>query len=1779
MIVLATLAWIFPFRAMASGDENPDRVRLTAASPPNNPGLSEFKPAQDVFNPESGSIAWAHNAWTLEIYNLNIDTPDISNVTDTVDFQTFCGDFAPGDSLRMWVIQYPENKLRTINILTGETTLMADLPVPLVNGIWTSLIVEKTTGAFYAIATDGVGSVLYSVDPLTGTTEELFELGLNAVISSAFDATGNLYIFDIEGDSTFVVDISMNEVNPLGPAGFDGNYAQGMGCDPNTDEIYLAAFDAEQGPQLRKLNKLTGETTLITAIPGETGAFGFPVGNAGLQVSAGADETICENQAFVTVLATASGYYALEWSASGDGTFDDSGLLQAVYHPGVNDILGGSVELCLTATGADGTALADCLMLTILHLPQADAGPDNTISSGDDFQFSDAAAMYYNTLFWTSSGDGTFSDTSLLLPVYTPGPDDLNKGMAELCLTAAAAAPCATVANSCMILSIEEIPEGIDFGDAPENTGNPLSFPTTLAQNGAAHSIDPSIYLGQKIDGEPDGQPEPAALGDDQDLLYPSFGDDEDGVEMPAYIYQGTEVNITITASTDGYLDAWIDFNQDQAWLNPSEHIFSMVPLASGNNVRSFIVPPAAVPGQSFIRFRFRDYPQPLDAGGFAYNGEVEDYAVEIRESQVEEMDYGDAPSNGNTSYPTLFAENGARHYLVEGVHLGNAVDAEPDGQPYSGAMGDDQDIYFPSLGDDEDGVILPETVQTGSEAGIEVYASVDGFLDAWMDFNRDGNWSNDEHIFAVLPVNAGLNSLQISVPDDAMIGQSFLRFRFRDYAEPLEPTGAAQNGEVEDYAIQVAGAQAPLFDFGDAPGVPGLYSYPTLKDDEGARHKFVPGIYLGEFVDAEPDGQPSPDAMGDDYDQYYPSDGDDEDGILFQGQLKTGATVNVSVAASVNGFLEAWIDFNRDGDWDDNGEHIFGSQALVQGNNTLAFDVPENAVTGTSFARFRFSDYDAKPGPSGVAENGEVEDYMILIRENIQGGFDFGDVPDSGYPVLLGDDGARHLVDGVTFLGTVIDAENDGLPAGDAKGDDMDNQDDEDGVIFSNRFFVGSSAYLKVSVSTTGYLNAWADFNQNSSWSDADEKVFDALELSAGDHNLEIELPESVNTGDCFMRFRFSSEPDLSFTGEAANGEVEDYKATIFPAWNNTPTPVTHIIMIPGNLSIVNSGDMLSVFFADDGLLKPAGNTVYQSGQPGQLIAWGDDPSTPDEIEGFVSGDTLHWKLFKAATGEVNDVRVEYDPLFPDHNGTFSPMGLSAVTEIQYLENPCPIPPGWEFLVTGLVHSINIPVDTHPAILTEELEQGDWIGAFYKNDDDALACGGTAPWMEESGIVLNIYGDDPFTDEKDGFAAGEPITWKIYRCADGQIFEAAASYNPALPCVGYFGDFCLSELSSLQGMYFRHYLLNQGWNSISSYLVPAEPDVESIFADHSDELIIVKNLETIYWPYAGVNTIVDWDNYSGYAIKLAAGIDLKIGGEMFANNEVTLDAGWHYLPVLSDCPVDAAEIFEPVVDKITIVQDLIGTQVWWPDQNIFTLQSVMPGRAYKIRLTDVTTIAYPPCDGDNMPKAQSKSSAEISTSPVSAPTPYSHTVSFLRQAMADLPSGKYIGAFDKLGNLFGVIKIENNNHNQAMVLKGDDPVTPVKEGFSEGEALAFALLDGDLQSIAELNAIYENMYGFTDRYADNGLSVVKYFNRLPQDRMQVFPEIEVFPNPSTGIFNIFGLDRIAEYGLYDLFGNLLQSGKISPNGEINLSQRVEGVYYLRINTGTTDIYKRLILK
>lgn len=148
---------------------------------------------------------------------------------------------------------------------------------------------------------------------------------------------------------------------------------------------------------------------------------------------AGDDASVCSDQT-VQLTGTAYNYSSLLWETSGTGTFDDATILAPVYTPSAEDITAGSVVLSLTASKPSVSDSTDYMTVTFAAAPVLFAGNSANICDGNSYSTSEATAENYTSLFWTTSGTGTFSDINSLVTRYTPSAEDIAAGNVILTL-------------------------------------------------------------------------------------------------------------------------------------------------------------------------------------------------------------------------------------------------------------------------------------------------------------------------------------------------------------------------------------------------------------------------------------------------------------------------------------------------------------------------------------------------------------------------------------------------------------------------------------------------------------------------------------------------------------------------------------------------------------------------------------------------------------------------------------------------------------------------------------------------------------------------------------------------------------------------------------------------------------------------------------------------------------------------------------------------------------------------------------------------------------------------------------------------------------------------------------------------------------------------------------------------------------------------------------------------------------------------------------------------
>lgn len=325
--------------------------------------------------------------------------------------------------------------------------------------------------------------------------------------------------------------------------------------------------------------------------------------------------------------------------------------------------------------------------------------------------------------------------------------------------------------------------------------------------------------------------------------------------------------------------------------------------------------------------------------------------------------DFGDL----KLPYPTLISHNGPRHIAgASPLKMGTNIDADGDGLPSVSANGDDTD----SDGDDEDGVTIP-TLTSGSNATLTINSSAAAKVNAFIDWNNDGDFLDASEAIAELTVAAGNNNLSVAVPAGAVTGTS-LGARFRlSTAGGLTSVGGAVDGEVEDYMVTVNAAAGATSDYGD---------YSTFAI---ATQTANSAIRIGTaLTDVEASSPANATATGDDA-----VGTDDEDLLLpvFTVGTTTSLAVPVTItAASLSGStarVNAFVDWNGDGDVADTNETYVALTVSASGTFNFNITPPVGTAVGTKYLRVRVAEGATHPGFSGLSTlKGEVEDYAVQV-------------------------------------------------------------------------------------------------------------------------------------------------------------------------------------------------------------------------------------------------------------------------------------------------------------------------------------------------------------------------------------------------------------------------------------------------------------------------------------------------------------------------------------------------------------------------------------------------------------------------------------------------------------------------------------------------------------------------------------------------------------------------------------------------------------------------------
>jgi PKD repeat protein len=314
------------------------------------------------------------------------------------------------------------------------------------------------------------------------------------------------------------------------------------------------------------------------------------------------------------------------------------------------------------------------------------------------------------------------------------------------------------------------------------------------------------------------------------------------------------------------------------------------------------------------------------------------------------------------------------------------------------------------------------------------VSSSYNEYWKIWIDYNVDGDFDDSgEEVFS----GSGSSTVtgSFTVPSSADGVTTRMRV-IMEYGSAPTPCGTFTYGEVEDYTVNISGVvvNPPVADFTASPTVitegdtvfftdqstnnPTSWSWsfpggtpssstaqnPTVTYNTFGNYNVTLTVYNSagsdsetkyNFITANPATVTYCTSSGNNQNYEYITRvrvGSIDNSSGASGYTDfTSISTNVTKGASVSVYLtpgfvsssyteywRVWIDYNKDGDFDDSGEQVFSGT----GSSTVSgsFTVPTSASSGSTRMRVSMR-YGGYPSSCGTFTYGEVEDYTVNIQ------------------------------------------------------------------------------------------------------------------------------------------------------------------------------------------------------------------------------------------------------------------------------------------------------------------------------------------------------------------------------------------------------------------------------------------------------------------------------------------------------------------------------------------------------------------------------------------------------------------------------------------------------------------------------------------------------------------------------------------------------------------------------------------------------------------------------
>ena len=303
---------------------------------------------------------------------------------------------------------------------------------------------------------------------------------------------------------------------------------------------------------------------------------------------------------------------------------------------------------------------------------------------------------------------------------------------------------------------------------------------------------------------------------------------------------------------------------------------------------------------------------------------------------------------------------------------------------------------------------------------------------------------------------------------------------------------------------------------------------------------------------------------------------------------------------------------------------------------------------------------------------------------------------------------------------------------------------------------------------------------------------------------------------------------------------------------------------------------------------------------------------------------------------------------------------------------------------------------------------------------------------------------------------------------------------------------------------------LDTGWNIIG-YTCSQEIDVVEAISELSSQVEILKdNNGDVYWPEFGFNGIGNFVPGMGYQLKLLNPIsNFSLNSNCYSVESILddfainidLSLGWNIIAYTCIYEKDVVESLSEISSQVVILKDNNG-DVYWPEYSFNGIGDFIPGMGYQLKLSNLINnfslndnCVSIGCMNSLAQNYDSDATidqgcvfVEIEVDDFTEPinTGMNQNLLFMTPDLGQLNQGQ-LGAFydldeDGLMECVGLTTIDPGTFSCAVW--GDDPVSPQKDGLSDGDLPFWAILYNG-------NIISADLIPQQLGYSHNGLQVI----------------------------------------------------------------------------------------